>query len=191
MNDKLTKSQTEAVLKALDDALEQGAWEESNFLRVIGKNLREIRDKLADEIANTAGKQKSALKSANKALLREGLQEIFVTLYSTDGSSLQSWERILANLPKQMISRPIYAEEINVKNLIKSKENKMNEAYVAIFINQEDILSLPLDKVAIDKLGKPMMTLKDRALTIENISRFVHLSGTYSYSKGRLIKDSQ
>lgn len=190
MKDQLTQQQTDAILKALDEAINNGPWEESNFLRVIGKNLREIRDNFASQVGGDE-QEKNAIDAnlANKAALRSGQQEVFIALYSSEGSNLQSWERIMTNLPRHVVSRPIYAQEDDVRFLIKSKENKMNEAYVAIFINQGDILALSADKIPLDRFGKPLITLKDRAINLDNISRFVHLSGVYSYSKGRLIKN--
>ena len=190
MKDELSEQQTDAILKALDEAIEKGPWEESNFLRVIGKNLREIRDGFAKQITDpNVEKAKITSHLANRIALRTGQQEIFVSLYSSDGSNVQSWERILMNLPRQMISRPIYADEEDVKALIRTKENKNNEAYVSMYVSQSDILALPADKVPLDKLGKPLLTLKDKALTLDNINRFVHKSVVYGYNQGRLIKN--
>jgi len=189
MKDKLDQSDASAILKALDDALEKGPWNESNFLRVIGKNLKDIRDNFAREMETDAGGQ-GADKQGGR-LERSGQKEVFISLYSSEGSEIHSWERILANLPRQIISRPVYAEEEDVKFLIKSKENKYNEAYVAIFINESDLLQLSSDKIPMDKFGKQLMALKDRAVQLENITRFVHISGDYSFSKGHLHKIAQ
>lgn len=190
MKDKLDESEASKILKALDEALEKGPWTESNFLRVIGKNLQEIRDKYAEEIEKNAAGFGSAKKQA-ELLQRSGQREVFIALYSSEGSQLHSWERILANLPRQIISRPVYSEEEDLKFIIKSKENKYNEAYVAIFINENDLLQLSADKIPIDKFGKQLMALKDRAVHLENITRFVHISGNYSFSKGHLHKLTQ
>ena len=192
MKDELSKQQTDAILKALDDAIEQGPWEESNFLRVIGKNLHEIHDGFVARINRTGVNGASlgmASHLANRIALRNGQQEIFVALYSSDGTNISSWERILTNLPKQMISRPIYADEEDIKALIRTKPNKINEAYVSMYINQSDILILSVDKTPLDKLGKSLLTLKDKSLNLDSINRFVHLSGTYQYSHGRLVKN--
>jgi len=190
MKDQLSDEQNEAILKALNDAIEKGPWEQSNFLKVIGKNLTEIRDNFLNQLgASSQAQLKAESHLANRIALRSGQQEIYISLYSSDGANLQSWERIVANLPRQMISRPIYADEENLKALLKTKENKQNEAYVAIYINQSDILSLGIDKTAIDKLGKTLLNLKDKTLNLDNISRFVHASGIYRFSHGRLLKN--
>jgi intracellular multiplication protein IcmQ len=76
-----------------------------------------------------------------------------------------------------------------VKSFIKSKQNRFNEAYVAIYVNQTDILTVDSDKIPLDKFGKPLLSLKNRSLCLDNITRFVHLSGVYHYRKGRLVKE--
>ncbi|MFT4058656.1 MAG: Dot/Icm secretion system protein IcmQ [Legionella sp.] len=191
MKEILSDQQNEAILKALDEAIKNGPWDQSNFLRAIGKSLNEIRENFITQLgARTQEQLKKDTYFANRMALRSGQKEVFVSLYSSDGTNLQSWERIITNLPRQMISRPIYGNEEHVKNIIKTKENKQNEAYVGIFINQTDIIFLPPDKALSDKLGNALLTLKDRILNLENISSFVHVSGVYQYARGRLIKES-
>jgi intracellular multiplication protein IcmQ len=191
MKDKLSDEQNEAILKALDETLKNDAWEESNFLRAIQSNLKEVREKFLNQLGSRTKEQvKAETHLANRMARRGEQQEVFVSLYSSDGTNIQSWERIVSNLPRQMISRPIYASEEHAEELIKTKENKHNEAYIGIFINQTDIISLPPDKVLNDKLGNMLLTLKDKTLNLENISRFVHSSGIYQYDRGRLIKGS-
>ncbi len=191
MKDELTKEQSDAILKALDEALTQGPWEATAFLKMIGKQLRETREGFLNHTqAAGQGGGKMAAHLANRIALRSGQQEIFISLYSADGMNMTSWERIVMNLPKQMISRPVYASEEDVKTLIKTKINKINEAYVSLYISQSDILAMPSDKTLVDKLGVPLLSLKDRSLRLENINCFVHQSGVYQYVFGRLIKNA-
>ena len=190
MKDELSKQKIDAILTALDKVIDGNAWDESAFLRVIGKKLREARDEFVEQV-NSSGEDKSKITShlANRIALRTGQQEISILLYSSDGANLQSWERIVANLPRQMISRPIYANEDDVKAAIRVKENKLNEAYVSSYVSQTDILQMPADKAPIDKLGKPLLTLKDKSISLDNINYFVHSSGTYRLARGRLVKN--
>ena len=189
MNERLTDEQNARILKALNKAIEDGPWDKSNFLRMVGKNLIAIRD---DFLTRLGTKSEHELKHesqlANKMALRSNQQEIFISLYSADGTNIQSWERIVVNLPKQTVSRPIYSSEEELKEVLKLKDNKNNEAYVAIFIDKQDILSLAPDKILKDKLGTPLLSLKDRALNLDNISRFIHVTGIYQFIKGRLVK---
>ena len=58
-----------------------------------------------------------------------------------------------------------------------------------MYINQSDILFLSADKTPVDRLGKPLLALKDKSLGLDSINRFVHQSGTYQYGQGRLVKN--
>ena len=192
MKETLSDEQAEAILKALDEAINSGPWDKSNFLKAIGKNLTEIRENFVSHLgARSQAQIKAETHMANRMAIRSGQQEIFISLYSADGSSISSWDRIITNLPRQMISRPIYAKEEHVKELLKTKENKLNEAYVAIYVNQSDILNLSVDKTLVDKLGNALLNLKDKTLDLENISRFVHISGTYEFVHGHLVKSDK
>ena len=190
-NKELTTEQADAVLQALDNAIVQGPWDESNFLKAIGKNLQEIRDEFVSRMESTDKVSAAAVAHlANNQVKRRQQKKICVALYSSNGKNMQSWEWIVTNLPRQMISRPIYAEEEDVQAIIKTKENKINEGYVIVYIDEEDILHVDDDKVPIDKLGKPRLLLKDGALKLNNMDCFVHQSGVYHYSQGRLVKAS-
>ncbi len=188
-NDELNEQQINAILKALDDAITQGPWEKTNFLRVMGRNLRGIRDDFEKQVHSFSHK-KTALKSyiAQQLSLRRGQKKIYVSIYSSDGSNLRSWEQLINNLPRQIISRPIYADENDVQEIIKLKENKLNEGYVSVYIGDNDILPISPDKCPTDKLGKPMLTLKDKTILLDNVDCFVHQTGIYHYSQGRLTK---
>ncbi len=189
---ELTKQQVEDILRILDDLVSQAGWDSSMFLRVINKSLQTMRDDFATKAEAVYHLQQSNVSShlANRVAVRSGQQEIYVSLYSSDGGNMQTWERIVLNLPKHTISRPIYASEEDVNQMMRHKENKMNEAYVSAYVNQTDILSIG-DKTPYDKLGKALLTLKDRSITLNNINRFVHTSGIYVLEHGRLTKQEQ
>lgn len=190
MKEIISEQQKKAILKSLEDAIKKGPWEKSNFLRAICKSLQAIHDNFENKINERSQKQiKEEAHEASRFSLRSDQQEVFVSLYSLDGANIQSWEKIISNLPGQMISRPIYLKEEQVISFLKTKENKENEAYVAIFINKSDIINLPPDKAIIDKLGNPLLSLKDKTLDLNNISRFVHSSGVYKYKGNHLIKE--
>jgi len=189
-NNKLTDEQIAAARAALNEALDQGPWEVSNFLGLIGKKLQKIRDDFEISINNIdLQATQSARDFADKTLLRRSeMTKIFVSLYATDGSNVQSWERIIATLPTQSISRAVYANEEDVAEVIRSKPNPLNEAYVMLYVNPTDILVQPQEKIATDRLGKSLMALKDRAIALENIVTLTHQNHVYDYVQGRLVK---
>jgi intracellular multiplication protein IcmQ len=189
-NPALSKQQTDTIIKIMDDLIVQPGWDASGFLRVVGKKLQDIRDKFANEInGGIDNKLKINATLANRVAMRSGQQEVFIALYCSEGEKMPNWERMVVNLPRQMTSRPIYANEEDVIAAGRDKENKKNDAYVSFYINHDDVLPLG-DKSPQDKLGKPLLTLKDKSLTLENINRFVHSSGTYYYTQGRLVKST-
>jgi intracellular multiplication protein IcmQ len=189
-NNKLSDEQIEAVLAAFQDALDQGPWASSSLLRVLGKKLQGIHDDFEAQV-HLKKKAVTVKESQHHSQKKPDptQQEIFVSLYSTDGGQLKSWEQILITLPKQMLSRPIYAEEEAIKKAIKTRDNQVNEAYLVIYINKQSLLTVPDDRTPKDRLGSPLLILKNNALSLDKIVRFVHLDNVYTYARGRLTQD--
>lgn len=176
-------------LAALDKAIASGSWDETNFVLTIGKKLKEMRDNLAEDIKNAEENSEfSADQLARNLAMQDSLKEVFVSLYCLEGAKLASWEQIVVNLRRQMVSRPVYATEEEVIAFIKTKEKKINEAYVSVFVKEEDILQVRPDKIQFDKLGQKMLVLKDNAISLDCINYFVHVTGKYRYHRGRLLK---
>lgn len=187
MKNELSREQVKKILDELNEAVDQGPWNNSKFLTAIGNKLENIRNEFAEYVTITDEIHEQK-ESAGRRQVQEGQQEIYISLYSSQGSRIQSWVPIISNLPRQIISRPVYANEQEVKEATRAKANKMNEAYVSIIINKTDILPTKPEKTPKDKLGNSLLTLKDRAIHTENINRFEHITGRYDYTGGRLIK---
>jgi intracellular multiplication protein IcmQ len=189
MKEELNDQQVDQILNALNEAIEKGPWDKTNFLKLLGKNLIEVRDGFLQQLGTRSDAQvKADTQKASITAERSTRQEVFVSVYCSDGTNIHSWERVVFNLPRQSISRPIYSAEEDIQAAIKAKENKINEAYVGFYINPSDILTLSPDKTAMDKLGKGLLNLKDRSLSLEHLSRFVHQTGVYHMEHGHLVK---
>ncbi|MCX7090341.1 MAG: Dot/Icm secretion system protein IcmQ [Legionellales bacterium] len=186
-DDNLIKAKK--TLQALDEALTAGPWNESSFIIMLCKQLHVIRDDLAAKITKyEEGETDTPEYIAHRAQLSASHKLVYISLYSLEGINIAAWERILANLRRQIVSRPVYANEEDAQNIIKTKEKKINEAYVSFYVNDTEIIQLSPDKVPMDKLGKPILVLKDNAIDLENIEYFFHLTGKYRYLHGRLVK---
>lgn len=186
---KLSDKQTHAILTSLRELLERGPWANSAFLRVLGKKIQKIHDDFSARVESA--RQGSSHQSAQHNLKQEPSEtqkEVFVALYSSDGANLESWEKILINLPRQTISRPVYGEEEAIQKILKDKKTPVNDAYVVIYIDQASLLITTPDKTPKDRFGTELLTLKNKALSLDQMLRFVHTSGVYTYKKGRLIK---
>jgi len=127
--ESLTEEQIQSIRQAFDQAIQKGPWQESSFLRAMGKRLEKVRDDfLLDVGEKSKGDREKELEIADKSTLATGEQEIYISLYSSHGNQISAWERVIANLPRQLISRPIYEEEESIRKRIKSKNTPVNEA---------------------------------------------------------------
>lgn len=188
---QLSDEQIDAILNAFRDAIDNGPWATSAFLRVLGKKLQEIFDEFESHVdvhQEAVAAKKEEHHSRKKPT--ESQQEVFIALYSSDGANFKTWEHIISNLPKQLVSRPVYEAEEPLKNAIRARENAVNEGYVVAYIPASSILAMPEDRMAKDKFGNILLSLKDKALSLEHVVRFVHVSGIYAYTHGRLVKDT-
>lgn len=191
MEKDVVSERLQKIVEAFNATLSSFNWEQSNFLKIIEKKLIQIRAKVEHELESHKGANQDAQETLGFGAHYPDHQEIFIALYSSFGNELQNWERIIHTLPDLVVSRPVYEKEKEVKTIMNAKENKLNEGYVAIYIRPQDILQREPDKLAFDKFGHPLLSLKAKALSLEKITRFVHISGIYSYHKGHLTKISE
>jgi len=188
------------LLKAIDDTIETGPWDKSVFLGAIGKKLKDIRFNFKNrlrfldpnfdetESENINSETPATINQPVSRLPAEGQMEAFVSLYSADGNNLQKWEKIILALDRQIVTRPVYSAEKEIKSLIRSKIIRKNDAYVSFILTNNDIITPKDGKSLLDRLGNPLLILKDSALTISNITRFCHESGVYSYHNNTLTR---
>ncbi len=188
---RLSEQQINTVLAAFRETLEQGPWANSALLRMLGQKLQDLSDAFETEVGreNTTRSNKEKMDFASQKPT-ESQQEVFVALYSSDGANLKTWEHILANLPRQIISRPIYEKEEEIKQAIRARENPTNDGYAAVYIDKQNKLAVPADRAPKDRLGATLLTLKDKSLSLDQIVRFVHLGTVYRYVRGRLTEVS-
>lgn len=179
------------LIRELDDLITKGNWDGSLFYQSIGRKLREFSEQYKKElniqpediIPVTPTEMMDIVKQ------KSGLVEIYVSVYCTEGRNIKKWELVLSNLLRQIVSRPIYKREKDIRDVINSKENAINDAYVVAYVTEMDILKPSFrDKALLDRFGHELMRLKDDALKSENITKLMHQSGEYAYRKGNLIK---
>jgi intracellular multiplication protein IcmQ len=177
-------------LRTLDETIQQGPWEDSLFLRGIGKKLREIREKYVTDlgIADILAETSTLITTAPQTSLDTESIEVYVTLYQAEGNNLRKWTTIVAAIAQLSITRPVYASEEDVISAIRTKDYKVNDAYVAVKVGKGDILKPVEGKAPVDRYGHELLVLRENAIRLENVTRFVHLSGQYQFTRGALIK---
>ena len=177
-------------LTVLDGAIEKGPWEKTILLRATGKKLRELRFRVRTALGEKAEPDTDGPKHlADRIAERVGQLEVYVYLYNADGQSIAKWEKLILSLRAQSVSRPIYTNERDVREFIRSKPNKVNEGYAAIYINKDDIIEPVNTEPPRDKLGNPLLLAKDTAVKANNVTRFTHISGQYALKDGRLVRE--
>lgn len=186
------------VLKALDDTIEKGPWEKTVFLGAIGKKLKEVRFKFknrmrfldpsfeeteVEQVAKQVAEQEAVLAIPEKTADQD---EAFVSLYNADGINLEKWTKLLLALDKQIVTRPVYGSENEIRGIMRAKTVRKNDAYAAFYVNKADIIQPKEGKVPMDRMGNPLLMLRDSALKMENITRFCHETGVYVLRGGVL-----
>ncbi len=183
--DEETKANLE-VLKALNKAIEAGPWEHSLFFQGIGKKLRDLRDRFQQELGldelATAAKASSANADQGKYI------QVYISLYQAEGANLQKWGMVVNSLAGHNLTRPVYKNEEDIQSMIRAKNYKVNDAYIAVRVRVEDLYQTPGDAPLVDRFGRELLMLKENVLRLENIAYFVHLSGHYLLNDGILVR---
>ena len=180
------------LISILDNLIQTGHWDKSLFLQATGKEIRDLKDKLCQELDLTlsddhlADVQQATLKN-ELPMLSPDKMEVYVALYQAEGTKISNWESALELLLSRSASRPIYDSEAKAKDMMVKRGKNENNAYVAIAIKKSDVIPMP-EKHVTDKYGHELVTVKENALKLENIRRFVHVSGNYAFYKNQLIK---
>lgn len=173
------------LLAILNNTLDEGPWDSSLFLQSTSRELRKIRDEVANELQH----KHSIVTKTAKHLLRESAkrpdgESIFIYLYAQDGHKLEHWQQVLSHLTEQAVTRPIYAKEADVIARIRALDDKPNMAYVEVVVETSDILEQQADLA--DPFGHALLSVRPGAVKMQNIIRLVHRSGEYRFIEGRL-----
>lgn len=173
------------VLKSLDEAIEKGPWEASLLLKGIGKKLREARERF---IRNLQLEEYANKEQIEKSNTEEQFILVYISLYQAEGANINKWQSVVNTLAGYNVTRPVYQTEQDVQTAIRTKEFKQNDAYVIVRILKDDIRPYFSEKPPVDRLGHPLLVLREGSIKLENVTEFVHQSGRYLFKNGILIK---
>lgn len=170
------------VIKTVDSVLAAGDWDDSLFLRNAIKPLRQIRDEAQLVLGEL--KHQGAEESFELPSVPENRLELYVSLYQAEGYDLRKWAAQLDSLPNHMVGRPVYADEDNVKGMIRKKSAQAAEAYVVIEVDQDQVIPGVQQQ---DRLGSPLVALMEGAVSVAHIREFVHMGQRYYFKNHRLV----
>jgi intracellular multiplication protein IcmQ len=175
------------ILKALDEAIQQGPWTYNLFFRGIGKKLEDAREHFKHDLSLDKEALEAQASNIASEISREFV-EVYISLYQAQGAELAKWLAVINSLIAHNISRPIYKNEADVQAVLRTKLNRQNDAYVVAQVRLANLMPLPKDKPPVDRMGHPLLLLRENAIQLENIIRFVHVSGVYYLRNGALVK---
>jgi len=178
--------EVETIQKMLQECLSLPEWQKSNYLKLTHQRLEEVSKELQEAIdrvtqQNTKIIQETSTEHPNQQL-------VYISIYSAIGKNIEAWERVLMNLPRQYVSRPTYLNERDAQYAARFKGNLQNEAYVAVWVNQSDIIQ---DLGLKDKFDRPLIGLKDRAVSLKNIEYLWNSSMLFKWTNNHLLMDRQ
>lgn len=172
------------VIGIIDRVLEAGDWDSSLFLRNTVKPMKALREQAVEAI-------KFLDASADESLYQpEALEQnavvIYVSLFQNQGDDLSKWALQLRSLSRYVLGRPIYADEADVKKLIRIKASRSCEAYVAVAIDKQFIQEGDMVLKRTDRHGSALLNLAPGAIKTSNIREFVHMDKHYYFYDGQL-----
>lgn len=160
------------LVNILDDLLKNKEWEATLLLRTAKKRLLNLREE-AQQIVNDLNVISTPKEPSQViAPIKEGYIKVYIALYQTQGSNLKIWHDMLKSLAKYSITRPVYDNEEYVRELIRSKPDVQRHGYAVVAVKENGIIES--GKVHLDQFNHKLLTLQERAVTLENIIEFVH-----------------
>lgn len=186
--DKPSDQQVSLARKLLDGfttLLSKTGWDSTLLLRSTKKRIEALRDRAKALVEEPDDASRAA--ESFSTVPPEGYVTVYVSLYQSESRNINVWSSTIKALAEHSISRPVYAEETHVQELIRNKANPATEAYCAVHVKREDIVPPYQGKVAQDRFGHDLLSLKERAVRLENVVEFVHEGKVYSCKKGQLI----
>jgi intracellular multiplication protein IcmQ len=174
------------LIAAIDKALEEGRWESSLFFKNIRKQLQKLRDFVKQELADdqSVNSLEDAMNLLEIERRKAGYELVYIAIYQTDGEFLEKWVNPIKTLTGHSVSRPVYQAEEHVSELIRAKRSR-NDAYIAVWVKPTDIMNR--QNVVKDRLGHPVLTLKDGSVKLENIVEFIHDNRRFMFKENELV----
>lgn len=158
----------------------------------VAEKFRFVRDRLQGLLTHLE-EEARVLKTREPLEKAEDVSDktvAYVYLYNAQGALLRSWLTLLTPrvFYEYSINRPIYHERSFIESLIRTKSNKQQHAYLAVKINQHDIISL-VESAPKDTLGNPLVKIREGSLRFENLVTFTHNDQDYVLNaQGEFIK---
>jgi len=180
------KKASAELVAILDNLLSSDDWETSLLLRATKKHLTALKDEAKQIATKLNGNAELKVRQEVNATLKEGHLKIYISLYQAKGSSIKVWHKMLKSLANYSMSRPVYANEEHVREVIRSKPDMQRHAYAIVAIANDNIINL--GKKPVDSFNHELLMLKEGTVQLQNIIEFVHANEKhYVFKNDELI----
>jgi intracellular multiplication protein IcmQ len=180
LNDELKKFQ-----ELYDKILANQGWQNSPFLKIMHAKLMKLRQEMDLMLFEKPPNHLEIDSGSMVETEDKNIQRVYIYLYTSDGKKLDAWQRLLATLDKQYISRPIYRNEIDAQYAALNAPVFINAGYAAVWVKKDSILSTSEDLK--DKFEHDLMMLKDRSISLNKIDFFWCNYSKYLWKNEKLI----
>jgi intracellular multiplication protein IcmQ len=156
----------------------------------IGEKFRFVRDRLQGMLTQLEQHMDTVHQEAKKTeiLAHEHEITVYVYLYNAQGAVLQTWHNMLT--PKLFyeysVNRPIYTEKNQIDNVIQSKANHVQHAFLSVAILPSDILAP--EEARTDPQGNKVVKVREGSLRFERLISLNHNRQDYILLDGSLHK---
>lgn len=182
VNKKACIDLLEQSLAAVDRVLQGGDWESSLFLRNTIKPIKALREKIVDLQHLLLNEQTKQLIAPS---IPAGKIPVYIALFQTEGLNLSRWAMQVRSLANYVQGRPVYRTETAVMQMIRSKLDSTNDAYIVIAISPDQIVNESTPRL--DRNGSELLTLVDHAVRNSEIIEFVHQQKRYCWLDSHLL----
>jgi len=160
----------------------------------IGARFHVIQSQL--QALTTAYKKESDIKEMVEDIqqstgeMKSDEEIVYVYLFNAQGAKFHTWLSVLT--PKALmdhsINRPVYAKFEHIDELLRSKTDIEQHAYIKAHIKKSDIIMSLDNSILKDALGNKLLRLKYGSLTADKIVYFFHRNKEYTVSKDGELK---
>lgn len=175
------------LLAVLTGILASGDWESSLFLKVEADRLKEFSGQVGTLLKSDEPKLDIIARDVARPKPQFGYSQVFILLYQIDGANLQNWYSNIKNLGQYSVTRPAYIDERYAQEFIRSKvANIERNGYVVANVKSDDFYQE--GEKLFDPFGHELVSLKDKAVLIDNVVEFVHANKRrYAISDNKLV----
>lgn len=176
----------EEMIAAFDRVITAGDWDSSLFLRNTVKPLKNMREEARQLREQLLGNVKSEAVAA--PVLAPGMIKVYIAVFQYKAHNPKDWEPQLRSLPQYILGRPIYRDEIAVRQALRAKLVQTSDAYVCVGVPETAIQTGEFHPSQSDKQGNALLQLMPGSVQSEHILEFVYQDKYYYFIDGKLIE---